>query len=180
MPYKNREDLIAYRKAHRAEARERSRLWRLANPGKNAQKAAECRRAKPEQYAARKKAYVEKNREAIQARNREWRLRTNYATSPARLAQNKKDWLAKYGITPAGFDELLASQDGVCRICASPDPKMKRAKRLYVDHCHLTGKIRGLLCFKCNTMLGNAEDQPERLRAAAEYLEAHRDSGPVR
>ena len=48
----------------------------------------------------------------------------------------------------------------------------KGIKRLAVDHCHKTGKIRGLLCSTCNLMIGNAYDNPEILRSGANYLEA--------
>jgi len=68
----------------------------------------------------------------------------------------------------AGFNAMLAAQGGVCKICNRP-PRDKK-KRLHVDHCHKTGKIRGLLCLHCNVMIGKAEDDPKRLERAAAYL----------
>jgi len=76
--------------------------------------------------------------------------------------------LSKYGIDGRKYSELLQQQQGVCAICKGVN---KGGKRLYVDHCHITGKVRGLLCRNCNTMLGNARDDIYRLKAAIKYLE---------
>jgi Autographiviridae endonuclease VII len=71
----------------------------------------------------------------------------------------------RYGISRADYAALLASQGGVCAICAKP-----ATKTLCVDHCHSTGRIRGLLCRKCNFGLGcYAEDQAAMIAALA-YL----------
>jgi hypothetical protein len=64
---------------------------------------------------------------------------------------------------------MLARQHGACAIC-----KRISSKRLCVDHCHATDKVRGLLCWGCNIGLGNFADDPSRLREAAAYLEAAR------
>ncbi len=78
-----------------------------------------------------------------------------------------------YGITPARVDEMFMEQGGVCAICRLPAemlPSGKR-KRLNIDHCHLTGKVRGLLCSKCNKGIGQLNDDPDLLRKAVAYLE---------
>jgi hypothetical protein len=72
-----------------------------------------------------------------------------------------------YGITLEEFNRMEKEQGGVCAICASP-PRHNRA--LSVDHNHLTGKIRKLLCQNCNAALGMFKDDPERLIRAADYL----------
>jgi len=64
---------------------------------------------------------------------------------------------------------MLADQNGVCAICRLPPTG--RRKYLTVDHCHLTGRIRGLLHVKCNSAIGNLNDDPELLRSALDYLE---------
>ncbi|MFF1403390.1 endonuclease VII domain-containing protein [Streptomyces sp. NPDC058294] len=69
-----------------------------------------------------------------------------------------------YGLTRAERDELIASQGGVCCVCLS-------AKPAHVDHCHETGRVRGVLCFSCNAALGQFKDQPESIRRAAAYVE---------
>lgn len=82
--------------------------------------------------------------------------------------------LAKYGVTQAWFEETLAAQGGVCAICRQPETRVLRGKvtDLCVDHDHATGAVRGLLCNACNAMLGCFDDDPDRLIAAAEYIEA--------
>jgi hypothetical protein len=137
--------------------------------------AREWRAKNSEHVKKRRLAYAKKNRARIRKRQREWREKSGYSTSPARLAQNRKDWLRKYGLSPAQFDSLLAAQNGVCAICGSAHSRMKNAKRLYVDHCHVTNMNRGLLCFRCNSLLGNAGDSLEVLRSAIQYLERARD-----
>ncbi|MCP4251056.1 MAG: hypothetical protein GY778_28800 [bacterium] len=75
--------------------------------------------------------------------------------------------LRKYGLSVEGFRLMLYAQDGVCLLCRRTD---QFGRRLAVDHCHETGEIRGLLCGRCNVALGMLRDDPELLRAAAEYL----------
>lgn len=72
----------------------------------------------------------------------------------------------RYGITAEQFDAMAAAQGGLCLLCRARPPK-------HVDHDHLTGKVRGLLCSGCNQGLGNFKDDAVRLRAAADYVERH-------
>ncbi|GAA4710495.1 endonuclease VII domain-containing protein [Phytohabitans rumicis] len=69
----------------------------------------------------------------------------------------------RYGIGQKDVDELLAEQGGVCAICGAPDPE-------HVDHDHVTGWIRGILCFNCNGGLGQFRDDVEYLAKAITYL----------
>jgi hypothetical protein len=75
---------------------------------------------------------------------------------------------SKYGLTPAELDALIEKQAGRCAICDGPPNGP--GNRLHIDHCHETGRIRGLLCGKCNTMIGLADNDPARLWAAIGYL----------
>jgi hypothetical protein len=75
----------------------------------------------------------------------------------------------RYGITAEEADEMLAEQGGFCAICQT-EPAA------HVDHDHATGTVRELLCFNCNGGLGQFKDEPELLRAAADYVELHRAS----
>jgi len=69
-----------------------------------------------------------------------------------------------YGLTEAERDEMVASQMGLCVICLN-------APAVHVDHCHKTGKVRGVLCFNCNSAIGKLGDDPDAVRRAAAYLE---------
>jgi hypothetical protein len=71
----------------------------------------------------------------------------------------------RYGISRADYDALLARQGGVCAICAKPPEKT-----LSVDHCHATGKVRGLLCRQCNFGLGCYGEDQAALIASLAYL----------
>lgn len=106
-----------------------------------------------------KKCHIERT-EAYRLANPEVELRT-------RMKRN-------YGITPEQHQELVKSQRGVCAICKRPEtavkPKREGTKALAVDHCRDTMQVRGLLCQKCNTGIGNLDHSVERLEAAAQYL----------
>jgi hypothetical protein len=78
-----------------------------------------------------------------------------------------------YGITQAEYDALLARQGGACAICGRR-PKEK----LYVDHCHRTDRVRGLLCRDCNFALGQLRDDHRALVAALAYLAYRATDGP--
>lgn len=93
-----------------------------------------------------------------------------------KLRYNRCPVLSKHGLTEIDYELMLKSQNGVCVICKQPETVRQGNKIQYlsVDHNHSTGKIRGLLCSKCNRMLSNARDNPEILRKAAEYLEKQR------
>jgi len=105
-----------------------------------------------------------------------------YATRVERLkasgewARSSASRLLKheYGITLLEYEALLAKQNGVCAICQQPektlDRKQNKLRRLAVDHCHTTDKIRGLLCFECNTGIGKFGDNPQLIERAAEYV----------
>jgi hypothetical protein len=75
----------------------------------------------------------------------------------------------KYGVSRSLYESLVIKQDGKCAVCRSSDPRNNRGV-LVVDHCHDTGRIRGLLCTPCNTAIGNLGDTLEGIEAAARYL----------
>lgn len=79
----------------------------------------------------------------------------------------------KYGLTVEDYERMFRSQNGVCAICRRCETATRRGvlRRLSVDHNHTTNKIRGLTCQKCNSVLGYMDDDPLKLRVAAEYLE---------
>lgn len=72
----------------------------------------------------------------------------------------------QYGMTEAERDAMVAAQKGLCVICL-------RAPAVHVDHSHKTGKVRGVLCFNCNSAIGKLGDDPDAVRRAAAYLEGN-------
>jgi hypothetical protein len=73
-----------------------------------------------------------------------------------------------YGLTLDSYNSMLLAQSNKCLIC-----EISSERKLYVDHCHKSKKVRGLLCQPCNSILGFAKDQPWILQNAAEYLKRH-------
>jgi hypothetical protein len=78
-------------------------------------------------------------------------------------------YFKKYGITFEEYVDMAEQRNQKCDICGNVSDH--RYKKLVVDHCHSTGKIRGLLCFSCNSILGNAKDNISNLQNAIKYLE---------
>ena len=80
--------------------------------------------------------------------------------------------LKNYGIAVDDYDKMFKKQNGVCAICGKPETKISRSgvRRLSIDHNHKTGKIRGLLCCKCNIGIGSFLESVEFLLKAIKYL----------
>lgn len=130
-------------------------------------------RRTPEQQAE----YNRKRRERY-ANDKEYRDREKRKVAEYQRSNPEKrfaDRLKKYGITPDEYRRILNDQNEGCAICGSRDSGCSKRERLHVDHCHESGKVRGLLCTNCNQGIGKFKDEPERLRAAARYLEASAD-----
>ena len=79
---------------------------------------------------------------------------------------------AQYGITHQDYKVMLAGQNGRCALCKTDWPGGP-GKHFHIDHCHRSGKIRALLCSKCNVGLGHFNDDPTLLQNAIAYLENH-------
>lgn len=155
----------SYRKAHREQLNAYARDWRKKNKGYHRTPAQSVRRKKYETSAAGRAA---QKRKYVKRRDKE-----SHAEREVRLKRTSEQRLRSlYGI---GFDEyesLLALQRGKCGICGSEKPG-RRTKRFFVDHCHETTRVRGLLCYHCNTGLGNFRDDPQVLQMAIKYLVAY-------
>lgn len=123
------------------------------------------------------KAYYEKRKAELQEA-----ARANYLRRRDQILADRQENWAKYksvelksnfGITFDDYTRMLEQQDGVCAICLRPEETKSRsgkAKLLAVDHCHTTGKVRGLLCQFCNQAIGLLKDDPLRADALARYL----------
>lgn len=112
---------------------------------------------------ARAKAWYEENKERA------------LANAAAYRADNKdkirwREVAKRYGVSEYEYVCMLDDQDGHCALCPATE-RDGRGGPLCVDHDHATGKVRGLLCGACNHGLGKFQDDPARLRAAADYIE---------
>jgi hypothetical protein len=79
----------------------------------------------------------------------------------------REKYIQKYGMTIEDYDAMLETQGGVCAICAGPN---QRDRRFDVDHDHKTGRVRGLLCSRCNVGIGLFKDNQGMLSSAIVYL----------
>jgi hypothetical protein len=105
----------------------------------------------------------EYEREPVRTERHQERQRQRYRVD----ARRSKNLRAKFGLTLDEYHEMLEAQGGVCKVCGG----VNIDRRLAVDHCHATGRVRGLLCGLCNIGLGYFKDDPARLRGALAYLE---------
>ncbi len=139
----NREKRIATSAKWKEENRDRANARERANRAKN-----------PEKYRERERKYKKRN----------W----------ARLSVHES--LRKLGLTNEQFVLMNEKQNKKCSICGLEETRKSRNGgicRLAIDHCHESGKIRGLLCHACNTAIGKFKDNTDLLKSAIRYLEEH-------
>ncbi len=104
--------------------------------------------------------YGAKTRNRRNERLRNWRKKN---PDKARAGNRRKILRYKYGITEQDYDNMACRQGHKCILCG-------REMKLVVDHCHKTGRVRGLLCNRCNTTLGWVESRPDMLEKIVHYL----------
>jgi Autographiviridae endonuclease VII len=124
--------------------------------------------------------------------NFKWREELRRRDGESRKAYKARKWQAQmharpswdrnrrilktYGITPAEYERMSLQQRGVCAICAQPETSINARgsiNSLGVDHCHKTGKVRELLCIRCNSTIGRVGESIDILHAMIRYLEKH-------
>lgn len=136
--------------------------YRANKPTYNARNRANYEQNKPRYRAYSRERYLV-NREARCARQREYAKQNPEAV--------RRTYLRKYGLTLEDYDRLLLAQGGACAGCKGPPRGRGERNGWYqVDHDHITGRVRGLLCGPCNVALGAARDQTEILMNLAAYL----------
>jgi hypothetical protein len=123
---------------------------------------------------ARRKRWYAENREREIARVLAWqrenpemvaaRMEAFREAGKKKVSDRKSHLKRKYGLTLEEFHAMLAAQGGGCAICGRPGVDQ-------VDHDHRSGRVRGILCFRCNVALGQLDDDPDRLLAAIAYLD---------
>ncbi len=100
-------------------------------------------------------------------------------SAKAKRLNHPRWWLQKlstrYGLTIEEYDSMFKSQNGVCAICGKPESMTVNGKvrRISIDHCHKTGKVRGLLCVECNSAIGKFDDDPNLIQKAIDYLKKY-------
>ena len=132
---------------------ETQKVARLADPNKGAE-------------WSRKSYYKNhaENKERVRKATNKWN-----AANPEKAKRMKFEAkLKKYKISEKQYDDMLNSQNGACAICAATPLDIR--ENLSIDHCHLTGSFRGLLCRKCNLAIGLLKDRSELALSAAKYL----------
>lgn len=153
----DRERWLVRKDAHNAQRRTR----RENSPELRAEQAATYRlwvKRNPERAKKIQKAKKEANPEL-------------YKTI-GKKAERKHNLKRLYGLTPEQYYQMLEAQGGVCAICRTI-PSEKR-KTLSVDHDHVTGAVRKLLCARCNSAIGFLWDSPDLVQRALDYLLAHK------
>lgn len=183
------------REKHRA----RSTKWREANKEKAQAKCREYYQQNKERARAQSRKYYARNKEKVKARvdaykkvqretNPEYLVKLRkydkeYNARPERReAETLRNVQRKYGLSKQQFAELLQQANGRCPCCNTPfglfgqgGPRNGESDGPVVDHDHRTDRIRGVICGRCNLLLGQAGDSPKILRLCARYLERMAD-----
>lgn len=113
------------------------------------------------------KAHYHRNKDRVNKRCKDYYHNNTDKIKNTRL-------LSRFGITLTQYNEMLVNQNHACTICKKPetalDHRSSKVRDLAVDHCHKTGKVRGLLCGKCNQLIGLSNDDASVLLEASNYL----------
>jgi len=177
----NTEQKKSYMQRYRAEHKLQIQQYNLAHKLQkqqysqaNKEKIREQRKQhyhlNKERIRAQQKQYELENKDKVEERKKQYRI-----THKDQIKQQRKKYdlvrglLKRYNITLEQRNQMLADQKGVCAICGNPFGNTSPC----VDHCHITGKVRGLLHPKCNIGLGYFDDDLIRLNQAANYLLKH-------
>jgi len=130
-----------------------------------------CRDRNPEKYKTRHNNWCKNNRDKTNKYSKKW-ISSNKEKHELIKQSNH---LKKYNISIDDFNLLIKKQNNLCAICKNPETAIfnKKIRKLAVDHCHKTLKIRGLLCGNCNIALGKFKDSVEILESAISYLKEY-------
>lgn len=200
MQERTRDEQLAYRREVNRRWRERNpdanKRWRASL---SPERIEEQRIKKAAAHKRRREAAIATDAEALRSRQNaaahRWReahredrrehRKAYYQANAEKFRQRARDWgnahpeyvrdrylRRHYGITLAEYQALHQKQGGVCAICEKPETikRIATLKSLHVDHDHITGRVRGLLCFRCNAMLGHVAEDPAVFESAIRYL----------
>ncbi len=151
-------------------AKERKKIADKKYYEKNKEKIAEYQRNYRKENPEKIAEYREKNAEQIaigqKVRNDKWAAENKDRKKELDKVGHLK---RKYNLDVEEYDRMLVEQNYSCKICETHISNL--TKVLCVDHCHATGKVRGLLCHSCNVAIGLLKDNTETLKKAIKYLE---------
>jgi hypothetical protein len=119
---------------------------------------------------------IDKNFTEYNKKNYNWKcnscyksyIKQNLLSRP--LSVYKNNIKKRYNIDIDTYEQMYKAQNGCCKICNTEFPIHEKKKRLFIDHCHKTEKVRGLLCHGCNAAIGFMKDDVNILTKAIEYL----------
>ncbi len=123
-----------------------------------------CQKCRAEDH----KVYYHENKEHVDSRNTKKYHKIKY-TDEFKTKRYAAHIKRNYGITISDYNDMYIEQGGRCAICGRHQTEFSR--RLLVDHCHETEILRGLLCYNCNTGLGQFGDKLQLIKNAVKYLE---------
>lgn len=170
MGFRTKEERNAYERGWRARNRDKVREQKRRSREKHKERRNAWNREQRAEAAkkrkAHQKAWREKNPEV-------YRMSVIRRTLRAKAQSLASSFKVAYNITLEQFRTVNELQGGGCAICGVTE-SVGRSKRLNVDHDHVTGIVRGLLCTRCNSAIGYMGDNPEFLKRAALYLEGFR------
>jgi len=152
----------------REEKAARDKAYYIANREKILARFKAYRSTHRKENASYCRAYYIAHREEFKARNRTYHITRREGIKDQRM-------LRVYGLSQTAFNSLFNKQGGICAICGNAD---WNGQRPCIDHDHVTGKVRGLLCSKCNTAQGLIKEDPDIARAMVDYLEGHLQENP--
>ena len=164
----------------KAHAYEQTKKWKEAHPNYMKEYMQKYNEEHKEEKKVVDREYHQAHKEERNAYRRQWTVDHPGHQLAHRRKKRLEDPLydrrhmlkTKYGITAEEYDEMLESQGNGCAICSGRELQKGRY-HMHVDHNHVTGQVRGILCHKCNSLLGMAKDSIEILNLAIAYLEAY-------
>lgn len=141
-----------YREKHKEKIKVTAKLSRQKHREKNREKEAQ-----------RTKSYSLKNKEKIKLRRKQYLMsnRPKYRSSYLKR---------KYNITLDDYNRMVNEQNNLCKVCGKPGDESNKNSVLHIDHCHSTGRVRGLLCDNCNRALGMVKEDIVILEALINYI----------
>lgn len=146
------ENRVNYYYQNQEESIKKAGDWKKANRDRVNEQVKQDRKINPEKYKCWQQKHMEKEGEL----------------HPMKAAARRRK------ITLEHYQDLIAQQNNKCAICNREETRMHNGKvtRLCIDHCHDSGKVRGLLCHACNTAIGKFEDRIDLLNNAILYLKS--------